>query len=141
MESTCITLLLRHRRTRRESLVLWLGWQFAADFRLADDAYDQIQSHRRERAFPELARGLSLAHEAPVLGRDRTRVHLLRKVVDRAASNGIALLDRPFHGGDSAVTRQKRGMKSDASQSRARKCLGADTRMAVGGHDESGAGW
>src|SRR5216683_872611 len=103
MESTCITLLLRHRRTRRELLVLWLGRQFAADFRLADDAYEQIQAHRCKRPLPELTRGLSLAHEAPVLGRDRTRVHLLRKVVDRAASDGIALLDRPLHGGDPAV--------------------------------------
>jgi len=60
-------------------------------------------------------------------------------VVDRAASDGIALLDRPFHGGDSTVTRQQGRVKSDASQSRACKCIAADARMAMCRHDQIGS--
>src|SRR5450755_5111708 len=100
-----IELRANHRRPRCELLVLRRGWQLAADRCLAHNARQQIQTHRRKCALPKLACGFSLADKAPILRSDRSRVHLFRKMVDRAAVDRLAFLDRPFHCGDSAMAR------------------------------------
>ena len=107
--------------------------------RVPDDLRQQLEAHRRERALPQVARGLALADEAPVLRGDRAGVPAVGEVVDGAARDRVALEDRPLDGGDAAVPRQQRRVVADAAQARARERLVADARVRVRGDDEVGA--
>jgi hypothetical protein len=83
-----------HRRARREADVLRLGRQLAVVARMADDAAEQRQAHRRQLALPQLARRLAARDEAPVLRGDRSGVPAVGEVVDRTAGDRVALEDR-----------------------------------------------
>src|SRR5215468_3748918 len=85
----------KHRRLGRELLVLRMCRHFAGSSDLAQHLQGQVEPERRECPLPELARGLSLPDEAPVLRGDRARVHPLREMVDRAAGDRIAFAYRP----------------------------------------------
>jgi hypothetical protein len=105
---------------------------------MADDAGEQVEPHRRERPFPQLARRFAAADEAPVLRRDRARVPAVGEVIDRAAGDGVALEDRPLDRGDAAVARQQRRVVADAAQLRSasaslltRACVWAATMRSV----------
>ena len=128
-----------HRRARREARILRMRRQRAVIARMADDAGEQVQPHRRQRPLPQLARRLAAPDEAPVLRRDRARVPAVSEVVDRAAGDRVAFEDRPFDRGDAAVARQQRRVVADAAEARARERLVADAGMRVGGDDEVGA--
>ena len=106
---------------------------------MADDAGEEVEPHRRQRPLPQLARRFAASDEAPVLGRDRTRVPAVGKVVDRAAGDRVALEDRPFHRGDAPMARQQGRVVADTAEARARERLVADPGMGVRGDDELGA--
>ena len=113
--------------------------QRAVIARMADDAGEQVEPHRRQRPLPQLARRFAPRDEAPVLRRDGAGVPAVGEVIDRAAGDRVALEDRPFHRGDAAVARQQRRVVADAAQARARERLVADPGMGVGGDDQLGA--
>src|SRR5438270_10983209 len=136
--SICGDRLFDQRRVRRELLVLRRRRKAIVFLRVTDDPADQLESHRRQGALPQLARGFALLDEAPLLRGDRARVHPFRQVVNRSAGNGIAFLDRPFDRGDAAMTWQQRRVIANAAEPRVRESFAADARVTVCGDDEIG---
>ena len=105
---------------------------------VTNDPGQEVETHRCERAFPQLAGRLALDDEAPVLRGDGARVHGVGEMIDRASRNRIAFQDRPFHCGDAAMPWQQRRMVADATQTRPSQRLPADPCVRVRGHDELG---
>ena len=91
-----ITRILRMRRQR------------AVIARMADDAGEQGQTHRRQRPFPELAAPIRPADQAPVLRRDRACVPAVSEVIDRAAGDRVAFENRPLTAAMPRWARQQR---------------------------------
>src|SRR4030095_4758404 len=128
--------LLYRGRERRVLLLLRLRRNEVVLLRMAPPLPQQAEPHRTERALPQLARGLALADEAPVLRRDRAGIHALSQVIDRAAGDGIALANGPLDGGEPAMPGEQRRVVTDAAEARARERGRRNARVAVGGHDE-----
>ena len=128
--------LLDHRRLGREALVLRLGGQRAVQPGVAHNLGQELEAHRRQRAFPQLARRLAFGDEAPVLRGDGARVPAVGQVIDGASRDRVAFLDRPFHGRDAAMPRQQRRVIADAAQARVGQRLVAHARVRVRGDDE-----
>src|SRR6185437_9643840 len=133
-----LSAVANERRLGGELLVLRLRRDRAVLLGVPDHSRHQREPHRGQRAFPELARGLTLFDEAPVLRRDRARIHPLGQMIDRPPGDAVRFAYRPFDGGDAAMTRQQRRMESDATQARTGERLVADARVAVRGHDQIG---
>ncbi len=132
--------VFERRRLGREGLVLGLRGQRAEGLGVIDRLRQQLEAERRQRTLPQLAGGLALFDEAPVLHHDRAGIHAVGEVIDRAARDRIAFADGPFHRGNAAMARQERRVITDAAEFRGGKCLAADAGVAVGGDDQIGRG-
>src|ERR1700756_1108244 len=95
-----------YRRLGGELLILRVRRQAAVVAHMAQHLDHQVETQRRQRAFPKFARGLALLDEAPVLRCDRPPVHALVEMIDRAAGDRIAFADGPLHRCDAAMPRQ-----------------------------------
>src|SRR5437660_5984833 len=131
--------LFDQRRQRRELLILRHCRKVIVFRCVTRDSADQIETYRCQRALPQLPRRFALLDETPFLRGDRAGIHPFRQMVNRAARNGIALLDRPLDRGDAAVARQQRRVIADSAEPRARERFAADTRMGVRSYDEVGS--
>src|SRR5438270_10135397 len=101
---------------RRELLVLRLRGKGAVLAGVANDARDEVEAHRRERTFPELAAAFTLADEAPFLRRDGTRIQSFRQMIDGTAGDGVAFAYGPLDRGDAPMARQQRRMIANPAQ-------------------------
>src|SRR6266850_4574594 len=101
------------RRFGGELLFLRRGREAVVGLGVKDDVSEQFLAERGQRALPELARGLSLPDEYPLLRGDGAGIHPVGEVVDGAARDRIAFLDGPFDRGETAMPGQERGVIAD----------------------------
>src|SRR5215218_4307882 len=93
---------------------------------MLDHLAEKAQAHGGERPAPQAAGVVLRIDEAPILGRDEAAVEVVAEVVDAAAGDRIAALDRPFDGGDAAMARQEGGVVADRRLARLGHCVRCD---------------